>query len=236
MFCDLANLGLVALWTLWWTCYIVYLCSLWSTYHIVNLWSMWSICNIVNLWSLWSTCYIVNLWSLWSTCYIVNCELVVFVIFVNFVYCELVLLTFLYWYGYRLYLRFRPIPMYFLYRTFDFDVSEISISFPFPKLPFPISFAIKKYENGNGFSVFRSFPTVFTPRTGTWVCCPVRRHVTQPLGFRAQATVEAFSSLKGKCALGPFLSILVIECQLKCLNVNLCNGWTKFKSRAKVRF
>jgi hypothetical protein len=29
--------------------------------------------------------------------------------------------------------------------------------------------------------------------------------------------------LKGKCALGPFLSILVIECQLKCLNVNLCN-------------
>jgi hypothetical protein len=30
--------------------------------------------------------------------------------------------------------------------------------------------------------------------------------------------------LKGKCALGPFLSILVIECQLKYLNVNLCNG------------
>jgi hypothetical protein len=30
--------------------------------------------------------------------------------------------------------------------------------------------------------------------------------------------------LKGKCALGPFLSILVIECQHKCLNVNLCHG------------
>jgi hypothetical protein len=28
--------------------------------------------------------------------------------------------------------------------------------------------------------------------------------------------------MKGKCALGPFLSILVIECQHKCLNVNLC--------------
>jgi hypothetical protein len=26
--------------------------------------------------------------------------------------------------------------------------------------------------------------------------------------------------LKGKCALGPFLSILVIECQHKCFNVN----------------
>jgi hypothetical protein len=42
--------------------------------------------------------------------------------------------------------------------------------------------------------------------------------------------------LKGKCALGPFLSILVIECQLKCLNVNLCHGWIKCKSRAKVCF
>jgi hypothetical protein len=29
------------------------------------------------------------------------------------------------------------------------------------------------------------------------------------------------AELKGKCALGPFLSILVIECQHKCLNVNL---------------
>ena len=45
-----------------------------------------------------------------------------------------------------MYLRFRPIPMYFSYRTFDFDVSEISISFPFPKLPFPISFPIKNMK------------------------------------------------------------------------------------------
>jgi hypothetical protein len=28
--------------------------------------------------------------------------------------------------------------------------------------------------------------------------------------------------LKGKCAFGPFLSILVIKCQHKCLNVNQC--------------
>jgi hypothetical protein len=156
--------GLVALWTLWWTCYIVYLCSLWSTYHIVKLWSMLSICNIVNLWYLWSNCYIVNLWSLWSTFYIVNCELVVFVIFVNFVVLWMCYIDiFSYWYGYRLYLRFRPVPMYFPYRAFDSDISEIPISFSFPKLPFPISFPIKKYGNGNGFSVFRSFPTVFTP-------------------------------------------------------------------------
>ena len=36
------------------------------------------------------------------------------------------------------------------------------------------------------------------------------------------STIRAGAALKGKCALGPFLSILVIECQHKCLNVNLC--------------
>jgi hypothetical protein len=29
-------------------------------------------------------------------------------------------------------------------------------------------------------------------------------------------------ALKGKCAFGPFLSILVIECKHKCLNVKIC--------------
>jgi hypothetical protein len=45
---------------------------------------------------------------------------------------------------------------------------------------------------------------------------------TTPEGFGPEAS--RWETLKGKCALGPFLSILVIECQLKCLNVNLCNG------------
>jgi hypothetical protein len=108
---------------------------------------MLSICNIVNLWYLWSNCYIVNLWSSWLIFYIVNCELMVFVIFVNFVvFWTCYIDIFSYWYGYRLYLRFRPVPMYFPYRTFDFDVSEIPISFSFPKLPFPISFSIKNME------------------------------------------------------------------------------------------
>jgi hypothetical protein len=38
--------------------------------------------------------------------------------------------------------------------------------------------------------------------------------------------------LKGKCALGPFLSILVIECQLKCLNVNLCPWMNKVQIKS----
>ena len=33
--------------------------------------------------------------------------------------------------------------------------------------------------------------------------------------------------LKGKCALGPFLSILVIECKHKGLNVKICSWMNK---------
>jgi hypothetical protein len=42
--------------------------------------------------------------------------------------------------------------------------------------------------------------------------------------------------LKGKCALGPFLSILVIECQHKCLSVNLCKVVDKVQIKSKGMF
>jgi hypothetical protein len=42
------------------------------------------------------------------------------------------------------------------------------------------------------------------------------------VGHLALSPCALTSTVKGKCALGPFLSILVIECQHKCLNVNLC--------------
>jgi hypothetical protein len=42
--------------------------------------------------------------------------------------------------------------------------------------------------------------------------------------------------LKGKCALGPFLSILVIECQHKCLSVNLCQLMDKVQIKSKGMF
>jgi hypothetical protein len=42
--------------------------------------------------------------------------------------------------------------------------------------------------------------------------------------------------VKGKCALGPFLSILVIECQHKCLNVNLCSWMDKVQIKNKGMF
>jgi hypothetical protein len=43
----------------------------------------------------------------------------------------------------------------------------------------------------------------------------------------AISTVDPSLDVKGKCALGPFLSILVIECQHKCLNVNQCPWMNK---------
>jgi hypothetical protein len=49
------------------------------------------------------------------------------------------------------------------------------------------------------------------PDAATW---PTAHDVSQ----RAEPDVRPLG-LKGKCALGPFLSILVIECQHKCLNV-----------------
>jgi hypothetical protein len=42
--------------------------------------------------------------------------------------------------------------------------------------------------------------------------------------------------VKGKCALGPFLSILVIECQRKCLNVNLYPWMDKVQINSKGMF
>jgi hypothetical protein len=42
--------------------------------------------------------------------------------------------------------------------------------------------------------------------------------------------------LKGKCAFGPFLSILVIECKHKCLNVNLCPWMNKVQIKSKGMF
>jgi hypothetical protein len=42
--------------------------------------------------------------------------------------------------------------------------------------------------------------------------------------------------LKGKCALGPFLSILVIECQHKCFCVNLCKVVDKVQIVSKGMF
>jgi hypothetical protein len=42
--------------------------------------------------------------------------------------------------------------------------------------------------------------------------------------------------VKGKCAFGPFLSILVIKWQHKCLNVNLCPWMNKVQITSKGMF
>jgi hypothetical protein len=45
-----------------------------------------------------------------------------------------------------------------------------------------------------------------------------------------------FGLLEGKCAFGPFLSILVIECQHKWSCVNLCQMMDKVKINIEVCF
>ena len=42
--------------------------------------------------------------------------------------------------------------------------------------------------------------------------------------------------LKGKCALGPFLSILVIECQHKCLSVKVYQVMDKVQIKSNGMF
>jgi hypothetical protein len=56
-------------------------------------------------------------------------------------------------------------------------------------------------------------------------------YVTMPFGLR-----NAGATLKGKCALGPFLSILVIECKHKCLNVKICPWMNKVQITSKGMF
>jgi hypothetical protein len=53
------------------------------------------------------------------------------------------------------------------------------------------------------------------------------RSVWHPRLFVRFRIFLAGASLKGKCALGPFLSILVIECKHKGLNVKICSWMNK---------
>jgi hypothetical protein len=55
------------------------------------------------------------------------------------------------------------------------------------------------------------------------IAMPKRRRTS---GSNAR-TRFSLGTLKGKCALGPFLSILVIECQHKWTYVNLCKVMDK---------
>jgi hypothetical protein len=53
---------------------------------------------------------------------------------------------------------------------------------------------------------------------------------------RCRKNANPYGVVKGKCALGPFLSILVIECQHKYLNVNSCLWMDKVQNKSKGMF
>jgi hypothetical protein len=50
---------------------------------------------------------------------------------------------------------------------------------------------------------------------------------------KGSMAASGHSGLKGKCAFGPFLSILVIECKHKCLNVKMCPWLNKVQITSK---
>src|SRR5688500_18493761 len=59
------------------------------------------------------------------------------------------------------------------------------------------------------------------------LCVPNVQSIRELILKEAHETAYSIHPVKGKCALGPFLSILVIECQHKCLNVNQCPWMNK---------
>jgi hypothetical protein len=68
----------------------------------------------------------------------------------------------------------------------------------------------------------------FSEHTTIYFCYLLFVHVTSE-------TLQCLL-LKGKCALGPFLSILVIECQHKCFCINLCKVVNKVQIISKGMF
>ena len=107
-----------------------------------------------------------DLWPLWSLLYY---ELVIWMCYLCDIYC---IMNLLYWSVYRSYSRFRPLPVYFPYRTFISEVSEISISFPFPKVPFSISILIKNMKTVMFTDRLRPFSSLMKTMASDQVCPP----------------------------------------------------------------
>jgi hypothetical protein len=83
---------------------------------------------------------------------------------------------------------------------------------------------------GNAFRQGFYWPTAVADATRIVRSC-------QGCQFYARQThLPAQALLKGKCAFGPFLSILVIECKHKCLNVKICPRMNKVQITIKGMF
>jgi hypothetical protein len=87
------------------------------------------------------------------------------------------------------------------------------------------------------FAVLASHYDVDLERVSEGYCLPDEDEAALAEVQRLDVAVAGPSAvLKGKCALGPFLSILVIECQHKWSCVNLCQMMDKVKINIKVCF
>jgi hypothetical protein len=79
-------------------------------------------------------------------------------------------------------------------------------------------------------------PKAITIGNGTQFDAEAFKEFCDQIGTKIHFASVRHLELKGKCALGPFLSILVIECKHKCLNVNLCPWMNKVQITSKGIF
>jgi hypothetical protein len=80
----------------------------------------------------------------------------------------------------------------------------------------------------------------FHCRSGPWQLSGPARYTRRWRGTSSSDArsywSRARSPFEGKCALGPFLSILVIECKHKCLDVRICPWLNKVQITCKGMF
>jgi hypothetical protein len=81
------------------------------------------------------------------------------------------------------------------------------------------------------FSMRQGVPFI-APRQLGAVESIVGRQFLPSVDWRTGQSGAPPDTVKGKCALGPFLSILVIACQHKYLNVNLCPWMNKVQIKS----
>jgi hypothetical protein len=89
------------------------------------------------------------------------------------------------------------------------------------RLPRPLPHVLYRHRRTQGLAQVE----LWLSRGWIWGCGAVSSVVDSHLNLLGELDLRMW--LKGKCAFGPFLSILVIECKHKCLNVKICPWMNK---------
>jgi hypothetical protein len=98
---------------------------------------------------------------------------------------------------------------------------------PVPVAVWPVASALDGLAGPRRVPRYRCIGFENSPSLSS-VAAPMRRGTGTSGGSTSlHPETDTQGGLKGKCAFGPFLSILVIECKHKCLNVKICPWMNK---------